>query len=118
MSTTLSLCFLLSVLLSAGQATISIAINPRQSTVHVGQTQKFTAVVWGADKPVIKWAVREPDGGSITKEGIYTAPKEIGIYHVIAIATRNGGKQAQAVAKVTVVTQLINRLPQGMGNGA
>jgi hypothetical protein len=107
MSTTLSLYFLLSVLLGAGQlrqATISIAINPRQSTVHVGQTQKFTAVVWGADKAVIKWAVRESDGGSITKEGIYTAPEEIGIYHVIAIAASNGGKQAQAVAKVTVVT--------------
>jgi hypothetical protein len=107
MSTTLPLCFLLSVLLSAGQVrqgTIWIAIHPRQSTLHVEQTQKFTAVVWGADEPVLKWAVREPNGGSITQEGIYTAPKEIGIYHVIAIVTGNGGKEAQAVAKVTVVT--------------
>jgi chitinase len=112
MSTTLPLCILLSVLLSAGQlrqATISIAIHPRQSTLHVGQTQKFTAVVWGADKPAINWAVREPNGGSITQEGIYTAPKEIGIYHVIAIVTGNGGKQAQAVAKVTVVTHYDTR---------
>jgi hypothetical protein len=52
----------------------------------------------------IEGAVREADGGSITKEGVYTAPKEIGIYHVIAIATSDGDALAKAVAKITVVT--------------
>ena len=62
------------------------------------------ALVGGAVNLGIQWAVQEADGGSITREGVYTAPKEIGIYHVIAIATCDGAALAQAVAKVTVVT--------------
>jgi len=63
------------------------------------------ALVEGTVHAGIQWAVQEANGGSITKEGVYTAPKEIGIYHVIAIATSDGAALAKAVAKVTVVTQ-------------
>ena len=87
-----------------GQATISIMIDPPEATVHIGETQSFMALVNGAVNAGIEWAVQEADGGSITKEGVYTAPKDIGIYHVIAMATIDGATLAQAVAKVTVVT--------------
>jgi hypothetical protein len=105
----LSLYLLFAALLisaSAGQeqATISIIIDPPQATLHVGQTQSFMALVGGAVNLGIEWAVQEADGGSITKEGVYTAPKDIGIYHVIAIATSEGDALAKAVAKITVVT--------------
>ena len=112
----LSLCLLFPALLGVvcspiphaaagqGQATTSIIIDPPQTTLHVGQTQSFMALVGGAVNLGIQWAVQEADGGSITKEGVYTAPKDIGIYHVIAIATSDGAALAQAVAKVTVVT--------------
>ena len=43
------------------------------------------------------------------KESVYTAPKEIGIYHVIAMATIDGATLARAVAKVTVVMQYDTR---------
>jgi hypothetical protein len=104
-----SLCLLFAALLISasagrGQATISIMIDPSQTTLHVGQTQSFMALVEGVVNAGIEWAVQEADGGSITKEGVYTAPKEIGIYHVIAIASSDGAALAQAVAKVTVVT--------------
>ncbi len=105
----LSLCLLFAALLISasagqGQATISIIIDPPETTLHVGQTQSFMALVGGAVNLGIQWAVQEADGDSITREGVYTAPKEIGIYHVIAIATSDGAALAQAVAKVTVVT--------------
>jgi hypothetical protein len=105
----LSLCLLFTALLISaspgqGQATISIMIDPPEATVHIGETQSFMALVNGAVNAAIQWAVQEGDGGSITKEGVYTAPKDIGIYHVIAIATSDGAALAQAVAKVTVVT--------------
>jgi len=104
-----SLCLLFAALLISasagqGQASISLKIDPPETTLHVGQTQSFMAIVEGAVNAGIQWAVREADGGSITKEGVYTAPKEIGIYHVIAIASSDGAALAQAVAKVTVVT--------------
>jgi hypothetical protein len=41
--------------------------------------------------------IQEADGGSITKEGIYTAPEEIGIYHAIAMATIDGATLARVV---------------------
>jgi hypothetical protein len=104
----LSLCLLFAALLgstSPGQVqpTISIMIDPPEATVHIGEAQSFMALVNGAVNAGIQWAVQEADGGSITEEGIYTAPKSVGIYHVIAMATIDGATLAQAVAKVTVV---------------
>src|SRR2546428_13895017 len=98
----LSLCLLFAALLISasagqGQATISIMIDPPQTTLHVGETQSFMALVNGAVQAGIQWAVQEAGGGSITKEGVYTAPQEIGIYHVIAMATMDRDSPAQAV---------------------
>ena len=100
----LSLCLLFAALLGStssgqGQATISIMIDPPEATVHIGETQSCMALVNGAVNAGIQWAVQEADGGSITKEGVYTAPKGIGIYHVIAVATIDGATLAQAVAR-------------------
>ena len=106
----LSLCLLFAALLISasagqGQTTISIIIDPPEITLHVGQTQSFHGSCWGRCQPGNTVGSSGADGGSITREGVYTAPKEIGIYHVIAIATSDGAALAQAVAKVTVVTQ-------------
>jgi hypothetical protein len=95
---------LISASAGQGQTTISIMIDPPEATVHIGETQSFMALVNGALNAGIQWAVQEADGGSITKEGVYTAPKDIGIYHVIAMATIDGATLERAVAKVTVVT--------------
>jgi hypothetical protein len=109
-----SLCLLFAALFLTGsssqaQPTISIMIDPPEATVHIGETQSFMAVVNGAVNAGIQWVVQETDGGSITEEGIYTAPKNIGVYHVIAMATIDGATLTQAVAKVTVVMQYDTR---------
>jgi hypothetical protein len=110
----LSLCLLFATLLitgssGQGQATISIMVDPPEATVHIGETQSFMAIVNGAVNAGIQWAVQEADGGTISNEGVYTAPKDIGIYHVIALATIDGVTLARAVAKVTVVMQYDTR---------
>src|SRR5437868_535157 len=99
------LIFLLLVTGAFGQPrSISIAVFPAESTLHVGQIQSFTAVVVGTSEAVIEWMVLEPAGGTITQEGIYTAPYEVGIYHVLATATSSSdGARAQITAKVTVL---------------
>lgn len=86
----LSLCLLFAALLISasagqGQATISIIIDPPEITLRVGQTQSFMALVGGAVNLGIQWAVQEADGGSITREGVYTAPKEIGIIMLLRL---------------------------------
>lgn len=87
----------------ARQVSASVTINPPEATVHVGQTQTFEALVKGTQSTGIRWAVAERNGGRITEDGIYTAPKHVGLYHVVATSEEN--PEARAFAKVTVVTE-------------
>jgi hypothetical protein len=57
------------------QDSASVTINPPETTIHVGQTQTFEAVVKGTRSTGIRWAVAERNGGRITEDGIYTAPR-------------------------------------------
>jgi hypothetical protein len=82
---------------------VSVTINPSEATLHVGQTQTFEAIVKGTKSTGIRWTVDERNGGRVTDEGIYTAPRHIGLYHVVA--TSEERPSARAVAKVTVVTE-------------
>jgi len=88
---------------SVERGEISVTINPPEVTVHVGQTQTFEATVKGTHSTGIRWAVEEHNGGRITEDGIYTAPRQVGLYHVVATSEERPG--ARAVAKVTVVTE-------------
>jgi hypothetical protein len=88
---------------SVRQGSSSVTINPPEATVHVGQTQTFEAVVKGTRSTGIRWAVAERNGGRITEDGIYTAPRHVGLYHVVATSEENPA--ARAFAKVTVVTE-------------
>ena len=81
----------------------SVTINPHEVTIHVGQTQTFEAVVKGTHSTGIRWAIAEGNAGSITEDGIYTAPPHIGLYHIVATSEEN--PSARAFAKVTVVTE-------------
>ena len=89
--------------LGVKQSSASVAINPHEVTIHVGQTQTFEAVVKGTRSTGIRWAIVERNGGSLTEDGIYTAPRHIGLYHVVA--TSEEDPSAHAFAKVTVVTE-------------
>jgi hypothetical protein len=88
---------------SVKQGSASVTINPREATLHVGQTQTFEAIVKGTQSTGIRWAVEERNGGRITEDGIYTAPRYVGLYHVVATSEENPA--AKDVAKVTVVTE-------------
>ena len=92
---------------AAGQAVtrppISVTVDPPEATVHIGQTQGFRALVKGAEGDRIRWGVEEKGGGQITGSGVYTAPRIVGIYHVVAISKAN--PSSRSVAKVTVVTE-------------
>jgi hypothetical protein len=88
---------------SVKQDSASVTINPPEATVHVGQTQTFEAVVKGTRSTGIRWAVAERNGGRMTENGIYTAPRHVGLYHVVAASEEN--PTARAFAKVTAVTE-------------
>jgi hypothetical protein len=85
------------------QNSASVTISPHEVTIHLGETQTFEAVVIGTRSTGIRWTIAERNGGSITEDGIYTAPRHIGLYRVIATSEEN--PSARAFAKVTVVTE-------------
>jgi hypothetical protein len=95
---------------SVKQDSASVTINPSEATVHVGQTQAFEAIVKGTQSTGILWTVEERNGGRITEDGIYTAPRYVGLYHIVA--TSEESPAAKAVAKVTVVTEYDTPDPQ------
>jgi hypothetical protein len=80
-----------------------VAITPSHATVDTGATQKFAAIVKGTNNVSVRWSVQEEDGGRITEDGIYTAPKISGIYHVLA--ENNANPRLAAIAEVTVLGQ-------------
>jgi len=80
-----------------------VAVNPSEATIHVGEKQSFEAVVKGTQSTGVRWSVQERNGGQITEDGLYTAPRHVGLYHVVATSEEN--PSARAVAKVTVVTE-------------
>jgi hypothetical protein len=88
---------------SVKQDSASVTIKPPEATVHVGQTQTFEAVVKGTRSTGIRWTVAERDGGRISEDGVYTAPRHVGLYRVVATSEENPA--ARAFAKVTVVTE-------------
>jgi predicted secreted protein len=92
------------------QAPISVAVNPPEATVHVGDKQTFTAVVKGTESAGVRWSVEEKNGGQISEAGVYTAPGAPGIYHVLAISKASPG--TRSVTKVTVVREADADTPQ------
>lgn len=87
---------------TTGQGFLPVKIDPPEATLYVGETLTFTAVAGGAKNAGIRWSIQEPDGGRITDEGIYTAPRTIGVYHIIASSKTDPRAKATATATVVV----------------
>ncbi len=80
---------------------IAVTISPPKATLFAGETQVFVATVIGGVDKTVTWSVDEEDGGTVTNQGLYTAPKIQGLYHVTATSTADA--QKRAVATVTVL---------------
>jgi hypothetical protein len=81
--------------------TVAVAIAPEQVTVLPGQTVPFTATVTGTADTSVAWNVDEAQGGTITSDGLYTAPVTAGTYHVTVTSRADNGKSRKS--KVIVV---------------
>lgn len=68
------------------QRRVSLAITPEFSHVSRRGTLRFEAEVTGSEDTRVNWQVREQNGGSIDRNGIYQAPELPGTYEIIASA--------------------------------
>src|SRR5215813_8355619 len=89
---------------------ISMYVLPFQVSLGVGQMQTFAASVQGTTNASVTWSVKEGfSGGSITNEGVYTAPQTLGAFHVIA--TSQADSRVTAAAEVDVAPIAVSISP-------
>jgi hypothetical protein len=83
----------------------SLGVTPASVTLRPSAAWTFTAS--GSGAAGITWSVLEgPDGGTVERDGRYTAPASDGVYHVVAAAADGVAKEA---AEVTVRSVLVAR---------
>ena len=78
---------------------ISVTISPESINLSPGQTFTFSATVTGGSgNTELTWTAT---GGSITAEGVYTAPSTSGTYTITATSVEDTSKSASATVNVT-----------------
>ena len=82
------------------QPVIAIAVTPTSATVDISQPLPFAAQVSGTTDTSVIWSVQEAAGGSITAEGVYTAPAIAGTYHLLATSHADASKVAVVAVRV------------------
>ncbi|MBM7116984.1 beta strand repeat-containing protein [Archangium primigenium] len=91
---------------------VSVSITPGSATIATGGSATFSAQVTGASDTSVTWSVREgATAGSISAEGVYTAPAQPGLYTVVATSVSNPG--ASATAQVRVEAPGVTVTPNG-----
>jgi hypothetical protein len=84
-----------------GQA-IAVQIFPEIVALTPRDTLQFSAYVTGTSAPAVTWEVAEATGGTVGTDGLYSAPQDTGVFHVVARST--AAPAAAATAEVTVTT--------------
>ncbi len=93
---------------------ITVAITPTTATLDACKGLVFTAAVGNASNTSVTWSVLEAGGGSVTN-GIYTAPRTSGTYHVVATSAADPTKSVQAT--VTVGAEKVVSVAVAPGSG-
>lgn len=75
----------------AGEPGITVTVGPHVSCTLPSQTEQFTAIIGGTSNKAVNWYVNNvlngnSDVGSITTDGLYTAPANLGRYRVKAVS--------------------------------
>ena len=75
-------------------------IEPITASLSPGSTQAFSVRMRGLPRNTVTWSIDEPNGGSISAEGRYTAPAHAGTYHVTATSTIDPSASISATVRV------------------
>ena len=77
---------------------ISVSVSPASASIATGVSQQFTAAVSGTTNTAVTWSAT---GGTISTNGLYTAPAAAGNYTVRATSVADTSKSASATVTVT-----------------
>lgn len=84
------------------QATIIVTVSPPTVTLQSGQTAQFTASVSGSPNTAVDWSLEPQGSGSISAQGLYTAPHLSAPLAVTVKATSQADPSRFATAFATV----------------
>ena len=102
---------------ASGSSEIVITVQPSSLTLAPGLSVPLAATVTGASDVAITWSMTEGlAGGSVTQNGLYTAPVDEGTYHVVATSHAESSKTA--TAKIVVTAMPLTTEPSGGASGA
>lgn len=62
----------------------TLQIKPDMLNLLIRDNYYFEAIYDGNSESRILWSVKEADGGTIDKNGMYTAPNKAGVYEIVA----------------------------------
>jgi hypothetical protein len=80
---------------------VALWLTPRVVELTTGGKQTFSASVSGAANKQVTWSVNESNGGTISQDGLYTAPSTPGVYTVVATSQADATKSVQSLVTVT-----------------
>jgi len=91
-------------------STVAISVSPASGfEMNQGGTQAFTATVTGTTNTAVSWSVNEGAvGGSITSQGVYTAPNKAGTFHIIATSQADTSKSVTTEVDLPAVAIGLN----------
>lgn len=95
--------------------TATVFISPALTHLNTNASKTFTANVIGSNDQSVTWSIVEDSGGSITGDGVYTAPATAGTYHVMATSAADSTKSATAAIVVGGAMGSIQIVPSGSG---
>jgi len=87
---------------------VDVAVTPATATIDQGATTTFAATVSGTAEGEVTWSVEGEGNGTITADGVYTAPLRAGTYAVVAKSVADPSKGGSAFVTVREVKVAID----------
>jgi len=82
---------------------VSVQVSPGAPKVEPNRSLTFAAVVTGTVSTAVSWSIQEgAAGGSISPEGVYTAPAATGVFRVVATSVTDPTATGGATVTVEV----------------
>src|SRR5947209_6260554 len=75
--------------------TVAVSITPTDAATVVNGSRTFASTVTGNANTAVSWSVVGSGHGSVTSNGVYTAPATPGTYTVVATSQADPNKKAQ-----------------------
>jgi len=82
---------------------VVVTVSPSTLTLDPNATHTFTATVAGSANSAVVWSlVESTQGATIDSNGLFTAPGNFGVFHVVATSAADSNASATATVDVSV----------------